>query len=75
MPTSVRMEPVLEARYSALASETGRSKAFYINRALEDSIDRLEYEFGILGDAEACRAGRMRTYSLAEAGELLGLDS
>ena len=74
MPTSVRMAPNLEARYSALAQRTGRSKTFYINRALEDSIDQLEYEFGILRDVEDCRAGRMKTYSLAEVGEMLGLD-
>lgn len=74
MPTTLRMPSDLEARYSNLASSTGRSKSFYLTRALSDSIDKLEYEFGILRQVEDWRAGKLKTYSLDEVGEILGLD-
>lgn len=48
--------------------------AIYVNRALAESIDRLECECGILGDVEDWRAGRLKTYGLDEVGEMLGLD-
>jgi RHH-type rel operon transcriptional repressor/antitoxin RelB len=74
MPTSVRLPKQTEERLSRLASRTGRSKAFYINEAIESALDRLEYEYGILGDIEDYRAGRMRTYTLEEARGVLGLE-
>ena len=62
------------ARYDRLAKSTGRTKTFYMTEALSESIDRLEYEYGILKDIEDYRAGRLKTYSLDEVGEMLGLD-
>lgn len=72
--TALRMPEDLAARYDRLAKSTGRTKTYYMNEALADSIDRFEYEYGILRDIEDYRAGRLRTYSLAEVGEMLGLD-
>lgn len=72
--TALRMPEDLAARYDRLAKSTGRTKTYYMNEALADSIDRFEYEYGILKDIEDYRAGRLRTYSLAEVGEMLGLD-
>ena len=66
-------EDVLE-RYTRLAKDTGRSRSYYINKVLTESIDRLEYEYGILKQVEDFRAGRLKTYSLDEVGEILGLD-
>lgn len=66
MPTSLRLKPDLEERYTMLAQTTGRSKAFYFNQALENQIDRLEYEYGILQEVEQVRAGKLETYSLEE---------
>lgn len=74
MPTTVRLNPKIEERYTLLANGTGRSKSFYITRALEDSIDRLEYEYGILQDVEDYRAGRLDTYTLDEVRARHGLD-
>lgn len=34
--------------------------------ALQESIDRFEYEYGILKDIEDYRAGRLETYSIDE---------
>ena len=72
--TSLRIPADLSERYNRLAEETGRSRSYYVNEALADSIDRFEYEYGILKDVEDYRAGRLKTYSLAEVGEMLGLD-
>lgn len=64
----------LLARYDKLAETTGRSREFLMNEALEYSIDKLEYEFGLLKKVEDYRAGKLETYSLDEVREALGLD-
>jgi RHH-type rel operon transcriptional repressor/antitoxin RelB len=64
--TSMRIPTELNERYSRLAKETGRSRSFYVNEALQESIDRFEYEYGILKDIEDYRAGRLETYSIDE---------
>jgi RHH-type rel operon transcriptional repressor/antitoxin RelB len=71
---SMRMPHELSERYTRLAEKTGRSRSFYINEALADSIDRFEYEYGILKDVEDFRVGKLKTYSLVEVSEMLGLD-
>lgn len=42
---SIRLEKDLEARLERLARLTGRSKSFYVNRALEGQIQQLENRF------------------------------
>jgi RHH-type rel operon transcriptional repressor/antitoxin RelB len=75
MPTSIRLDHDLDTRLTNLASRTGRSKAFYIREAIASELNRIEYEYGILRDLEDYRAGRLKTYSLDEAGEILELES
>lgn len=72
--TALRVPEDLASRYDRLAKSTGRTRTYYMNEALAESIDRLEYEYGILKDVEDWRAGRLKTYSLDEVGEMLGLD-
>jgi RHH-type rel operon transcriptional repressor/antitoxin RelB len=67
-----RIDAVNE-RYSRLAKETGRSRSFYVNEALQEAIDRFEYEYGILKDIEDYRAGRLETYSIDEVRAHCGL--
>ena len=45
---ALRMPVELAARYDCLAKATGRTKTFYMNEALTESIDRFEYEYGIM---------------------------
>lgn len=73
MPTTIRLEPELEARYRKLAEDTGRSQAYYIRQALENEIDDLEWTYDILRISEEVRSGKQKTYSLAEVREELGL--
>mgnify|MGYP000342780738 CR=1 FL=1 len=70
---TVRIPTDLSERYNRLAKETGRSRSYYVNEALADSIDRFEYEYGILKDIEDYRAGRLETYSIDEVKAHCGL--
>jgi RHH-type rel operon transcriptional repressor/antitoxin RelB len=42
MPTSVRLEPAIEARLESLVRLPGRSKAFYLRELIEQGLDDLE---------------------------------
>ncbi len=74
MPTSLRCAPEIEERYARLAAATNRTKSFYFNRALEEAIDQLEYEYGLLKDVEDFRAGNLETFTLSEVKEHYDLD-
>lgn len=39
---AVRLDPDLEARLTAVAKRTGRSKSFYARQAIEEKIEELE---------------------------------
>ncbi len=73
MTTSLRMDPTIESRYENLAKSTGRTKSFYMNEALADSIDRLEWEFGILQDLEEIRQGKQKPVPLKDVMAEYGL--
>ena len=42
MPTTVRLDPAIEARLESLVRLTGRSKAFYLRELIEQGLDDLE---------------------------------
>lgn len=69
----VRVPSALGTRYASLAKQTGRTRSYYVNEALAAEIDRLEYEYGIMKQVEDYRAGRLKTYSLDEVEQSLGL--
>lgn len=75
MPTSVRLDPALEARLDQLAQLTGRSKAYYLRELIEAGIDDLEDAYMGAAVLERVRAGKERTYSLNDVMEELGLDA
>lgn len=70
---SIKIPLELSERYDRLAKSTGRTKTYYMNEALSDSIDRLEYEYEILKDIEDCRIGALETVTLDEVEESLEL--
>lgn len=39
---AVRLDPNLEARLTAVAKRTGRSKSYYARQAIEEKIEELE---------------------------------
>lgn len=75
MPTSVRLDPAVEARLDQLAQVTGRSKAYYLRELIEAGIDDLEDAYMGAAVLERVRAGKERTYSLNDVMEELGLDA
>lgn len=73
MTTSLNMHPETEARYTRLARDTGRTKTFYLNAALDGAIDQLEWEYGILQDLEEIKTGKQKTVPLSEVMTEYGL--
>jgi RHH-type rel operon transcriptional repressor/antitoxin RelB len=74
MPTSVRLEPEIEARLDALATRTGRTKAFYLRQMIEDGIDDLEDYYRAAEISERIRRGEETTRPWADVRRDLGLD-
>ena len=75
MPTSVRLDPAVEARLDQLAQVTGRSKAYYLRELIEAGIDDLEDAYMGAAVLERVRSGKEQTYSLNDVMEELGLDA
>lgn len=74
MPTSIRLEPEIEARLDALAARTGRTKAYYLRQLITDNLDDLETYYRAVEISERIRRGEEKTYPLAEVMRELGLD-
>ncbi|MDO4413069.1 hypothetical protein [Cutibacterium sp.] len=74
MTMPVRVPDDIGQRYTRLAKQTGRTRSCYIVEALVQSIDRLEYEYGLRQQAEDYRAGKLATVSLDDAERILGLE-
>lgn len=74
MPTSVRLSEDSEKRLNILAKATGRSKAFYVRKAIENELDDLEDIYLAEKRLEDIRSGKSRTYTLEEVEKELGLD-
>nr|WP_286194289.1 DNA-binding protein [Synechococcus sp. CCY 0621] len=69
------MDPATEARLDRLASETGRTKAFYLRALIEQGLDDLEDAYLGAAAVERIRLGQERTYSLDALVAELGLDA
>lgn len=64
VPRSLRLPVEVDERLSRLASATGRSKSYYLRELVTAGIDDLEYAYGLIGHAEAIRAGQRETRPL-----------
>lgn len=73
MPTTIRLDKETEERLNRLARETGRTRAFYLRKAIEKSLPDLEWEYDLLHRAEKVRSGEAQTYSLEEVRAGLGV--
>jgi RHH-type rel operon transcriptional repressor/antitoxin RelB len=74
MPTSVRLNPAVEARLERLAEATGRSKAYYLRELIEQGLEDLEDAYLGAAALEAHRRSGEATIPLAELMEDLGLE-
>lgn len=73
MSVSLRLPDDLSQRLSNLASQTGRSKTFYMLEAIKQHIDDLEDLYLAEQRLLDVRAGRSMTYSLDDVERSLGL--
>jgi RHH-type rel operon transcriptional repressor/antitoxin RelB len=74
MPTSVRLDPAVEARVENLARVTGRSKAYDLYELIEQGIDDLEDAYLGAAALEDHRRSGEAAIPLAEVIEELGVE-
>ena len=75
MTTSVRLSAETEKRLAFLASQTGRTKAFYLRELVERGLEDIEDYYLAADVLERVRKDEERVYSSAEVRRYLGLDS
>lgn len=73
MMLALRLPVEMEARLSALAQATGRTKAFYAREAILEHMDDIEDLYLAESRLIDIRAGRSKTYTLDEVERRLGL--
>jgi len=75
MATSIRLAPEIEQRLDFLASQTGRTKAFYLREMIEQGIEEME-DYYLAADVLArVREGKEQVHSGAHVRKDLGLDN
>ncbi len=71
MPTSIRLAPETERRLDFLASQTGRTKAFYLREMIERGLEDMEDYYLAAEVLERLRRGAEKTYSSADVRDAL----
>ena len=74
MATSIRLSEEAEDRLDFLASQTGRTKAFYLRQMIENGLDDLEDYYLAADVLERVRQGKEAVYTSAQVRTDLGLD-
>ncbi len=74
MATSIRLEPETERRLDFLAAQTGRTKAYYLRKLIEQGLEELEDYYLAAEVLERVRAGREEVHAAAQVRKDLGLD-
>ena len=73
MATSIRLDPSVEQRLDRLASQTGRTKAYYLRELVTNGLEDLEDFYLAAATMERVRKGDERLYTLEEVERDLGL--
>lgn len=74
MATSIRLASDIEKRLDFLASQTGRTKAFYLRQMIENGMDDLEDYYLAAGVLERVRKGDEQVFSSTQVRKDLGLE-
>ena len=74
MATSIRLSPDTEQRLNSLATQTGRTKAFYLREMIERGLEDMEDYYLGLDALERVRRGEEPVYTDAEVRVRLGLE-
>ncbi len=72
MPTSIRLDPESEARLDRLASQTGRTKAYFLRELIANGLDDLEDYYLAAATLERVRKGDETVYLLDNVERDLG---
>ncbi len=75
MATSIRLEPEVEQRLDFLATQTGRTKAFYLRELITRGMEDLEDYYLAADVLERVRKGEEEILSTAEVRRALELDN
>lgn len=70
---SIRLEDEIDQRLEFLATETGRTKTFYVREAVVEHLEALEDAFLADSVLAKVRSGEEKTLSLQETMKRLGL--
>ena len=73
MPTSIRLDPATEQRLDNLATQTGRTKAYYLRELVKKGLEDIEDYYLAAATMERVRTGEEVIYSLDEVERHLGL--
>lgn len=74
MATSIRLAAETEKRLNFLASNTGRTKAFYLRELIEQGLEDLEDYYLAASVLERVRKEQEQVHSAADVRKDLGLD-
>ncbi len=72
MATSIRLAPDTERRLDFLATQTGRTKAFYLREIIERGIEDMEDYYLAADVVERLRQGREKVHSASDVRKALG---
>jgi RHH-type rel operon transcriptional repressor/antitoxin RelB len=74
MATSIRLEPEVEERLNFLATQTGRTKAFYLRELITRGMEDLEDYYLAADVLERVRKGEEEVLSSSDVRRSLELD-
>lgn len=74
VPISIRLAAETEQRLDFLATQTGRTKAFYLREVIERGIEELEDYYLAADVLKRVRKGEEKVYSTAQIRKALSLD-
>jgi RHH-type rel operon transcriptional repressor/antitoxin RelB len=74
MSISIQLNPETEQRLDFLVTQTGRSKADYLQEIIENGIEDLEDYYLAAEVLERVKNGQEKVFSTSEVRKSLGLD-
>ena len=73
MAGSIQLSPETEQRLALLASQTGRTKAFYLREIIDRGLEDIEDYYLAADVLERIRKGREQVHAAADVRKDLGL--
>jgi RHH-type rel operon transcriptional repressor/antitoxin RelB len=75
MATSIRLTPEVEQRLDFLATQTGRTKAYYLRQIIESGLEEIEDYYLAAEVLDRVRSGQEPVFSASDVRKDLGLDN